>query len=360
MTPPREGILHLMGSKSRRRYARTSIWVVAVLTTGIFSLSGISLYRVPTPEPTTAWIAVLQPGPSLFEEHQVRLVVQPRISTPSLRGERGTYTKYSFSVCGEGPLDLLAIWGGGAAMTDARSDGQASALQNSERMAAKWALGTAGAPTEAELHDVQWIRIEVSDPPSCLVPPGGDGWIGAGASVDGYTTYPWTSGATGFGVLEPHRWIVSAPVLGTFDEDRAIREVELAGIDGAWARPPRLKVEFYGADLPLHVSAESARPALSDGSTASWAATNPIRPIAMIRNHAQVEFLQLIFTVSGVVAGVFWGIALQARARAHPRREDVRTSAPHTPTARDGGFLGSALGLCVLAALYIADRLRRR
>ena len=148
--------------------------------------------------------------------------------------------------------------------------------------------------------------------------------------------------------------------MGAFDEDRVIREVELAGIEGAWVRPPRLKVDFYGADLPLHVSAEAARPALIDGSTASWTATHPIRPIAMLRNHAQVKFLQLIFTVSGVVAGVFWGMALQAPARVRSDGMDVSASAPRSSTAKTGGLLRTTLALSLFTALCLAERLRRR
>lgn len=346
-----------MRSLLRQHGLRLGLWCVSALSVVAFIGSGLLLYRVPEPVRNPAWIAVLQPSDSAGSGHQIRVTVSPLLDGPFTDDPRGTYVTYAFSACGAGSLDLLAIWGDDARLVETSVADNVNAVNAADHMTADWSSGEIAATF---LYDTQWMHVAVDEPPPCFGLPGDDDWVGAGAAVTGYSSYPWVSTGSQVAFIDPPRLIVSAPLIGGLDESRNIREVEISGIEGKWIRPPRMTVDITGGYLPLEVEVESARPPVRGGSTVSWTATGPIRPSAMLRNIPAVELLQLTFTVSGVIMGILLGTLFQGR-RVSSRGGPSRNAAPMAtaPPSATPSTSSIAVAAVWVAALCCARYLRR-
>jgi integrase/recombinase XerD len=323
------------GRTARRRFRRLSILLAVTVTiTSVIGYVALSftINGPPSYQPSTGWVAVLQP------------VTAPNVDTVQLLVQattQGSQTRaaYDVAVCGPRPYTGDLLIGGSARLT---------AIQSYARVLFP------GSPTPSlqvrhipdlvfsylgviDLGPVQLIRIRLpyvsACPPATALSPSSVLPGGSSEGVVGMTAGPVQQSWAGWwnwwhGPHASQAWPLTGTIpgvpLGVAGSFPALR-----GLTGNWDRPLDEYVQVSAVGVPLSWSVDSAVPPASGPDPLLWQSRDPISPIVRLTDSSFLALLQNLLVIFAVVFGITASLVaslLFERLRSLPHQVDTGDS----------------------------------
>ncbi len=355
-----------------------AVAVTVISVIGYVALS-FSINSLPSYQPSTGWLAVLQPmtAPNV---DTVQLLVQAKTQGGQTRAA------YDVVVCGPRPYTGDLLIGGTARLTGIRSSARvlfpgSPAPSPQVQDIPDLAFGYIGV---IDLGPVQLARISLSDVGACLPAaalsssgalPGGsaEGVVGM---MTGPVQHSW-AGWWGWwhGPHASQAWpltgIIPGVPAGMVGHFPALR-----GLSGSWSRPLEEYVQVSAVGVPVTWSVDSTVPPASGADPLLWQSTNPISPEARLTDSPSLALLQNLLVIFAVVFGITASMVAsllfewlrrrprEAGATPGSNHQDQATPITAVPSEHPGSASRAPAGWAAVAGAvivigYARSRLRR-
>ena len=368
------------GSSARRQLRRLAVLLAVAVT--IASITGyvvisFTVNGLPSYQPSTGWVAVLQPA-ATPDVDTVQLLVQARTQGSQTRAA------YDVVVCGPRPYTGDLLIGGSALLT---------AIQPSPVFP-----GSAPPPLRVlripdlvfiyngviDLGAVQLVHISlpyvIACPPAAGVQSSGALPGGSVEGVIGVTARPVQQNWAGWwgwwhGPHASQAWPLTGTIPGVPSTVTG-EFMAVSGLTGNWVRPLSEYSKVVAVGVPVSWSVDSAIPTASGPYPLIWQSRNPIEPMVRLTDNSSLALLQdwvVIFAVAFGIAGSMLASMLLEWLRRRPQQADTASRrqpqakpATATPTGHPSATtpepgLGRSLALvgAIILIGYVRSRLAR-
>ena len=300
------------GNPSRRRLRRLAVLFATAFTimstVGYVTLS-FTINGLPSYQPSTGWVAVLEPDTTPRGD-----TVQLLVEAETQGGQ--TRAIYEVVVCGTRPYTGDLLIGGSAMLTGFQPllgpvpPGPGSSVRVQQIPDLKFGIGGAdGIPID--LGAVQLVRVSMAHvhacPPAAATGAAGSLPSGVSEGITGVTASPFEQSWAGWwdwwhGPHISQVWPLTGTLPGVMPSLYG-QFTALKGLSGNWGRSATYFQVTAGGD-PVTWSVDSTSPAPASTSPLVWQSTEPVSPMARLTDSSSLAVLQNFVVLFAVVFGI--------------------------------------------------------
>lgn len=359
-----------------RRWLRAALAAVSVAFTAAYIVIAHLANGVPSTPAYRGWIALIEPDTAL---HQIRLEL-----AASVPGARGPQPRVIIRVvaCGSSPFRGQLLLGGAARLLDPVVSDQPGLTTPSPVTAVAELGPVLGVSTDGQLllPDTERILLTIAKVVPCLPASAGQPTAAVGSPVEvaGRLREPVQRELRMLRAHGPHE-SQSWPLVGRIPEvpTNQLGIYTFPDLDGAWVRPPQLRVVVDVGSLTNRAQVESSRPSPTSTDRLLWDSAEPLTPVARIVNLDAEGQWQQALVAAGIGLGVGTSVlatlllelatsgrgataetAAEAEQRVSPAPAEGSTTVANRDAARTVVPAAAAVGVIWLVARALRHRRR--